>query len=57
MLPVNDPLGMCCIKSVRNLDAEIEHLLYLQGLPRDPMPERLTFQQFHCDECSPVKLF
>ena len=53
-VPVNDVLGMSGIKRVRDLDSQIEHCLDFQRLAIDPMPEGLTFEQFHRDEGSPL---
>src|SRR6266852_1170930 len=47
---------MRCVESLGNLDAQIEHRFDLQRLASDPVPERLSLQQFHGDEGSPVGL-
>jgi hypothetical protein len=44
------------MESFGNLDAQIEHYFDLQRLARDPVPEGLSLQQFHCDEGSPIRL-
>src|SRR5437867_1468969 len=53
---MDDALRMCCIERVGNLDAEIEHRFDFQRLAIDYVPERLSVQQFHCDEGSPIDL-
>jgi hypothetical protein len=53
---VDDPLTVCRIKCIGDLNAQIEHRLDLQRLATDPVPERLPLQQFHGDEGSPIGL-
>jgi hypothetical protein len=53
-VPMDDSLRVCRIQGVGDLDAQIEHHLDLQRLARDPMPQRLPFQQFHGDEPSSI---
>ena len=47
---------MCSVESIGDLDAQIEHRFDLQRLASDPVPERLTLQQFHGDEGSSIGL-
>src|SRR5208282_5887606 len=53
---MDDAFGVSCIEPIGNLDAQIKHLLDPQRLARDPVSERLTLQQFHGDEGSPIGL-
>ena len=53
---MDDAFRMCRVESLGNLDAQIEHRLDLHRLACDPVPERLTLQQFHGDEGSPIGL-
>ncbi len=55
-VPMDDPLRVCGIQRVGDLDAQIEHRFDLQRLASDPVPERLPLQQFHGDEGSPIGL-
>src|SRR5580658_8273559 len=55
-VPMDDPLRMCRIQCICNLDAQIEYRLELQRLASDSVPERLPLQQFHGDEGSPIGL-
>ena len=47
---------MCGVERVGDLDAQIEHSFNFQRFARDPVPKRLSLQQFHSDEGSPVRL-
>jgi hypothetical protein len=53
---MDDALRVCGVECVGDLNAQIEHRFDFQRLARDPIPERLTFQQFHGDEGSPIGL-
>jgi hypothetical protein len=55
-VPVDDALRMCCIQRIGNLDAQIEHRFDLQRLASYQVPERLSLQQFHRNEGSPIGL-
>src|SRR4029077_3952984 len=55
-VPMDDALRMCRVESVGNLDAQIEHRVDLQRLPRNPVPACLPLQQFHCNKGSPIGL-
>ncbi len=49
-IPMNDPLGVGRIQSIRELDADLQELLRLEGLPGDAVLERLALQKLHGDE-------
>ena len=51
---MDDALRVCRVESVGDLNTQIKHRFDLQRLTSDSMPERLTLQQFHGDEGSPV---
>ena len=53
---VRDSLVVCSVQRVGNLDADIQYSFNFQPVALDQMPERLPFQQFHCNEGSPVGL-
>ena len=45
---------MCGVERVGDLDAQIEHSFNFQRFARDPVPKRLSLQQFHSDEGAPI---
>src|SRR5271168_5091274 len=47
---VHDSTRMGGIERVRDLDGDIEQLVSLEGTARNPMLERLAFQQLHSNE-------
>src|SRR5439155_23785394 len=49
-VPVDDPLRMCCVQSVGDLDEQIEHRLDLQRVCSDLVLEGFTFEALHGDE-------
>ena len=53
-VPMDDALRVCRIQCIGDLDAQIEQRFDLQRLASDPVPERLTLQQFHGDEGSSI---
>jgi len=55
-VPMDDTLRVCSVKSIGDLDAQIEHRFDLHRPAHDPVPERLSLQQFHGYEGSPVGL-
>jgi hypothetical protein len=55
-IPMDDSLPMCCVKSVGNLDTQIERRFDLQGFAVGQLPECLSLPQFHHDEGSPIGL-
>ena len=51
---VDDPLRVCGVQGIGDLNAQIEHCFNLQRLAIDYMAEGLPLQEFHSDECSPL---
>src|SRR5215467_1150856 len=55
-VPMNDPLQVGGIQSVGDLNTHIEYLFDLQWFAIEYLPECLSFQQFHRNECSPLDI-
>ena len=55
-IPVDNSLRMCGVERIGNLDAQIEHRLDVHRPAGDHMPKRLSLQQLHGNEGSPVSL-
>ena len=55
-VPMNYANGMGGVECIRDLDAEIEHGVYVKRLPCDLMLQRHAVQKFHDDEGLPIVL-
>src|SRR5689334_10002980 len=53
-VPVNDPLGVCSVQAVGDLDSEANQCVVVQRLLGNQVLESRTIQKLHCDEGSLV---